>query len=242
MGVADRLEDSFPHGTRQGYDRGCRGGFCPAGEEHGLSCRRARSLAAGDYRYQKLAKSGATPAAIAAALGLNPEIASPAMSRRAALPVEPVPAALEAEPQSAPEPDAEPPLESAAPPVPVADTDVEPEPVNARVQPEPVHAAGSKWVIRRAWVAFAPDGAMHGPFAAHQDAMTFVAEKLQPPPPPQRRRVTDEDLAEVRRRHRAGETDSAIARAMNRSQPVVSAWRRKLGLTANGTFQPGRRA
>ena len=77
MSAADRLEDGFPHGTKDGYEQGCKG-VCPAGEEFGLSCRKAKSLAAGDYQYQKLARRGASPAEIADALGLMPEIAATA--------------------------------------------------------------------------------------------------------------------------------------------------------------------
>lgn len=78
MSHADVLEDSYPHGTPEGYDGfgegGCRGGACPAGLEHGLSCKIAKQKSRGDYQYQKLAKSGATPAEIAAALGFVGEL------------------------------------------------------------------------------------------------------------------------------------------------------------------------
>jgi hypothetical protein len=73
MSGADRLDDGFPHGTTQGYTNGCRGGWCPAGNEHGLSCSRAKQLSAGDYQYQRLAKQGRTPSEIAFELGLAPE-------------------------------------------------------------------------------------------------------------------------------------------------------------------------
>lgn len=73
MSGADRLEDGFPHGTTQGYADGCRGGWCPAGNDHGLSCSRAKQLSAGDYQYQRLAKQGRSPAEIAFELGLAPE-------------------------------------------------------------------------------------------------------------------------------------------------------------------------
>tara|TARA_B100000378_G_C18010278_1_gene400382 strand:+ start:455 stop:1216 length:762 start_codon:yes stop_codon:yes gene_type:complete len=88
VSAADRLEDGFPHGTRDGYERGCKG-VCPAGEEFGLSCRKAKSLAAGDYQYQKLARRGAGPAEIADALGLMPEIAAIAKQRPKRLEEEP---------------------------------------------------------------------------------------------------------------------------------------------------------
>ncbi|MEV8023366.1 histone-like nucleoid-structuring protein Lsr2 [Microbacterium sp. NPDC080220] len=77
MSGADRLEDGFPHGTVQGYDQGCRGGWCPEGNDHGLSCAAAKRLNAGDYRYQRLVKRGLTPGAIADELGLAPETHQP---------------------------------------------------------------------------------------------------------------------------------------------------------------------
>lgn len=67
MSGADLLEDGFPHGTVDGFLAGCRGGSCPV--EHGMTCRRAKQLAAGDYRYARLAAQGLTPAEIAAELG-----------------------------------------------------------------------------------------------------------------------------------------------------------------------------
>lgn len=72
MTATDRLHDDYPHGTRLGYEKGCRG-RCPAGDEHGLSCKRAKVLDAGDYQYQKLFRRGATPAEIAEHLGLVPD-------------------------------------------------------------------------------------------------------------------------------------------------------------------------
>jgi hypothetical protein len=70
MSSADLLEDGFPHGTPEGYEQGCRGSACPAGAEYGLSCKTARLKSRSDYQYQRLAKTGATPAQIADALGL----------------------------------------------------------------------------------------------------------------------------------------------------------------------------
>ena len=83
MSGADRLEDGFPHGTAAGYDRGCKGGWCPAGNEHGLSCSRAKKLTAGDYRFGRLVKQGFTPADIAFELGLVPETHEPPKARKA---------------------------------------------------------------------------------------------------------------------------------------------------------------
>ncbi|WP_345750092.1 Lsr2 family DNA-binding protein [Microbacterium rhizophilus] len=68
MSSADLFEDGFPHGTPDGYDRGCRGSGCPGQLEWGLSCARAWIASKGDYRYNKLARQGLTPAEIAAEL------------------------------------------------------------------------------------------------------------------------------------------------------------------------------
>lgn len=82
MSGADRLEDGFPHGTTAGYERGCRGGWCPAGNDHGLSCSRAKKLTAGDYRFGRLLKRGLSPAEIAFELGLVPETHEPPKARK----------------------------------------------------------------------------------------------------------------------------------------------------------------
>ncbi len=97
--ASDRLEDTFPHGTPTGYTQGCRGNACPAADEHGLSCKKAKQLAAGDYGYQKLAKRGLGPAEIALELGLIPEAPTatviPAKKATASKPAPAKPAATE---------------------------------------------------------------------------------------------------------------------------------------------------
>lgn len=75
MSSADLWEDGYPHGTVEGFLGGCRGGSCPAGVEHGLSCKRAKLLSNGDYRYKRLVSEGKTPAEIAAALAEEPHTA-----------------------------------------------------------------------------------------------------------------------------------------------------------------------
>lgn len=204
MSAADRLVDGFPHGTREGYRAGCKGsGACPAGAEHGLSCRRANSLAAGDYQYQKLARGGASPAEIAHALGLIPDTTVAAARLREApaevLPPEPVPAAV---------------------PTPEADG------------PKP-----KKWAIRQVWVAFAPDGTMHGPFDGQAKTMDFVGQRLRPGKeiPAVRRRMSTDDIDTLRRLNSEGVSDSEIARRLDRSQAHISHWRRRLGLASTHT-------
>lgn len=63
---ADLWEDGYPHGTVEGFLDGCRGSVCPGETDWGMSCKRAKLLAAGDYRYKKLVADGRTPAEIAA--------------------------------------------------------------------------------------------------------------------------------------------------------------------------------
>lgn len=72
MSTADKIDDSWPHthGTVDGFDNGCRGGSCPAGDEYGLSCKQAKSLSRNDYRYGRLVRTGATVAEIAAEFDL----------------------------------------------------------------------------------------------------------------------------------------------------------------------------
>ncbi|MFF2631985.1 histone-like nucleoid-structuring protein Lsr2 [Microbacterium sp. NPDC058021] len=107
MSAADRLEDSFPHGTADGYDAGCRGVICPAAVEHGLSCQRAKQLTAGDYQYQKLVRRGASPAEIAEALGLHPAPTGTHPDRRPKKPAKKpdLPVEVDHKPQEAPMPE-----------------------------------------------------------------------------------------------------------------------------------------
>lgn len=65
MSAADRLEDGFPHGTREGYDQGCRGSHCPAVDDGFLSCAQARTRYQSDYAYRKRVDAGLAPAELA---------------------------------------------------------------------------------------------------------------------------------------------------------------------------------
>lgn len=125
MSAADRLEDGFPHGTVAGYQQGCKGGDCPSGVEVGLSCRRAKQLVAGDYRYQKLVRAGKSPSEIADELGLMPEVhAAPAPPKKtAAVPYdeEDVPATVDDEQIEEKETAVETTVEEVAAPAPAAE-------------------------------------------------------------------------------------------------------------------------
>lgn len=66
MSSADLFEDGFPHGTKEGFDKGCRGhGSCPGVLDFGRSCSQASMSYAGDYTYKKRVDGGLSPARIA---------------------------------------------------------------------------------------------------------------------------------------------------------------------------------
>ena len=58
MSTLDLLDDSFPHGTPDGYRRGCRTAACPAL----IPCRTIHTRYAGDFSFAKLIDAG-TPLA-----------------------------------------------------------------------------------------------------------------------------------------------------------------------------------
>lgn len=60
MSAFDRLDDSFPHGTVDGYRRGCRGSVCPAP----LPCRDVYTRAAGDFGFARKLAAGVPLAVI----------------------------------------------------------------------------------------------------------------------------------------------------------------------------------
>jgi hypothetical protein len=54
MHAADMLEDSFPHGTPDGYANGCRGAHCPSV----MSCRDVYSRYKGDWGFKRAIDAG----------------------------------------------------------------------------------------------------------------------------------------------------------------------------------------
>ena len=54
MSTLDLLDDSFPHGTPDGYRRGCRTAACPAL----IPCRTVHTRYAGDFSFAKLIDAG----------------------------------------------------------------------------------------------------------------------------------------------------------------------------------------
>lgn len=94
----DIFAADFPHGTREGFARGCKSSQCP-GEELGLSCRAAAMRYAGDYSFRKRVDAGMSVVEI---LTLEAEeeaaraqtVAAARRAERVAGVVKPVPAAV----------------------------------------------------------------------------------------------------------------------------------------------------
>lgn len=63
MTAADMLEDSFPHGTMNGYRQGCKTGHCPAP----ITCTDLRTRYQGDWAFRKRVDAGWTVEQLAAA-------------------------------------------------------------------------------------------------------------------------------------------------------------------------------
>lgn len=58
MKALDMLDDSFPHGTVEGFNLGCKGGHCPAP----MSCRDVRTRYHADWGFRKAVDGGMTAA------------------------------------------------------------------------------------------------------------------------------------------------------------------------------------
>lgn len=101
MSSMDLYEDGFPHSTREGYERGCRGSACPGKVEVGLSCAEAHARWHGDYRFNQRVNAGMSPAEIMAAEA--EERAQEAAAAKAAAPA-PRKVPVAAEPVVAPVP------------------------------------------------------------------------------------------------------------------------------------------
>lgn len=81
MKALDLMADGFPHGTKEGYAQGCRGGSCIGVMEVGISCSTAQTRYQGDYGFRKRVDAGMSPAEIVAA---DREEAAAAAEARAA--------------------------------------------------------------------------------------------------------------------------------------------------------------
>ncbi len=111
MSGADLFEDGFPHGTREGYAKGCHGGACPEAVEGRRTCRDANMAYAGDQVYRHRVNDGMTPVQIAEAEAADKVAAraAGAAQRPAAGPVVAVPVSKPVAvpaPPSVPQPEA----------------------------------------------------------------------------------------------------------------------------------------
>lgn len=62
MSAFDMLDDSFPHGTVEGFNRGCKGSHCPAP----MACRDVRTRYHADWGFRKAVDAGTTAAELLA--------------------------------------------------------------------------------------------------------------------------------------------------------------------------------
>ncbi len=178
------LDDTFPHGTIDGYDRGCKGGHCPAA----IPCRDVKRRYGSDLDFRRLLDAGYSLEAIrehdqeAAAQDVEAE-----RRRRRGLP-DTSPVTLDAADAAAAR------RTKPSPPTNRPSSSVEPvSEVLAEVVQDFVAEAGSaigsaldamlarprKWQVRKVLMAIAPDGSAHGPFPEGQEqALLFVSAQF----------------------------------------------------------------
>lgn len=65
MGTLDLYEDGFPHGTKEGFAKGCKGIACVNHGTTVITCKDAFRRFNGDYGFRKLVEAGNTPEEIA---------------------------------------------------------------------------------------------------------------------------------------------------------------------------------
>lgn len=59
-----QMDETIPHGTREGYAAGCQGSHCPGTDKVGMSCLKANMRFASDLSYRRRIESGMSPEAI----------------------------------------------------------------------------------------------------------------------------------------------------------------------------------
>jgi hypothetical protein len=236
----DRMDAIAGHGTKAGYEAGCRGSHCPGKEAVGMSCSQASIRYAGDMSYRRRVDAGLSAEAIWAedqAAG----VVMPRLSTRDTRALNTWADGETTVADSVEDFDDEEETE----PAPGIDTVAAPSrsaPLAGSVPSEPVSASGgrpAKWAVRRVWVAVAPDGVMHGPFAGQPEAVAFVGTKLPKPVPPvrekgTRRAITDAERVEIRRLHGEGLSSTKIAKQIGRPLSTVARLLALMGLKSNG--------
>jgi len=226
------LDDTFPHGTVAGFDRGCKGGACPAA----IPCRDVKRRYGSDMDFRRLIDAGVSleeiisiDQAAAERDALFERNRQRAQKGLAPLTLEDADAAQARRPKRA-RPSAK-------------------EPVGEGVTT--VITSGGfvdlrrQWAVRKVWVAIAPDGSLHGPFDEHEQGVVFVSAQFpsEVAPEPQeasarrpRRPWTAADTQRVKELWKAQFSNSRIAQQMDRDQGTVGRHLRRLGLAPNGSF------
>jgi hypothetical protein len=257
------LTPDFPHGTKAGYDRGCKGGSCPAV----IPCRDVRRRYLSDVDFRRLidagvsleeivsidqaaaerdalvernrrrAEQGRPPITVAMA---DSDAARSETAARRPKPVPEVEAHVAAikEPSSKPQPEA---VDAEV----LTDETEETGVLVVTITPDVSGLRPRKWAVRKVWVAIAPDGSLHGPFDSDQEGLTFVSAQFPIPLSTLaldeipaaggrvRRPWTDADTEQAKDLWAAGHSDSEIGRQMGRDQATVGRRLRRLGFGMN---------
>ncbi len=238
----DRMDAISGHGTKAGYEAGCRGSHCPGKEAVGMSCSQASLRYAGDMSYRRRVDAGVSAEAIWAEDQAE-GVVMPKLSKRDTRALNTWADGETTVADSFEDFDDDEETEP-APGVDVVTAPSVSASLAGSVPSEPVSAPGgrtAKWAVRRVWVAVAPDGVIHGPFSDQPEAVTFVGTKLPKPVRPvgeagkqTRRPITDADRTEIRRLHGENLSTTKIAKQVGRAISVVARELLSMGLQSNG--------
>jgi hypothetical protein len=232
----ERMDAIAEHGTKKGYDDGCRGSHCPGKDAVGMSCSQASIRYAGDMGYRRRVDAGLTAEQIWVE-DQSAHVVMPKVNVRdprgtvafegEQLTVEDSVAVYEADEDFEAEEAGESVPQQQAESVPVGGGE------------RPAAAPVGKWAIRKEWAAVSPAGELCGPFLSFDKALAFVGEQMPKPRPrsaetQKRRRITDEDRATFRQLHSEGLSTGKIARQTGRALSVVARELGLMGLASNG--------
>jgi hypothetical protein len=249
------LTPDFPHGTKAGYDRGCKGGSCPAA----IPCRDVRRRYLSDVDFRRLIDAGVSLDEIVSIdqAAAERDALVERNRRRAEKGRPPLTVAMAdsdaARSDAAQRPKPSPPPAGVEPMT--ADTDpaldehretialLREHAVELGLAAEAVPAVRPRrWAVRKVWMAIAPDGSAHGPFEGQKEALTFVSAQFPMPTTStpetagtgrSRRPWTDDDTKRAQELWSAGHSDSEIGRQMGRDQATVGRRLRRLGFGMN---------
>lgn len=210
MSTADLMEDGFPHGSREGFERGCRSGGACMGPLEGLpTCKDAFARSRSDMHYRRRIDAGMSVQAIAAEDRADAEAAGPPKSakEKAAAKSEydhPVKAGVAASVE----------------PVYDGNTFSVDEPVD---QVDDVDETVEDSEL----------------LEVDDTALDVEAEPVSLPPSSpsteqpaiKKGRLSGADLHQIHEQHVAGRTDAEIAAAIGRNEPTVTSNLEKMGLT-----------